>query len=160
MYFTWKITGVKNEIFHEKPINREEFAVHQRKWFVFLQFCDHCVSCVWVVVNRIINWLNLTPSMIICCVATRMPRVALYTHICDRNSNIMSRAIQHPKFDMLLDYASHAIYITIQTTTVSSAWTANSSDLMLNCKIFQFLWFFKFNWYWFKYKCVVSNLKK
>ena len=43
-HFTWKIVCVKNEIFHEKEMNCEEFAVQLFKWYVFLQLCDHFVS--------------------------------------------------------------------------------------------------------------------
>ena len=42
----WKINLVKNDIFHTKQMNREEFSVQPYKWYVFLQLCDQFVSCV------------------------------------------------------------------------------------------------------------------
>ena len=34
--------------------------------------------------------------------------------------------------------------------------TANGSLFVVNSQIFHIQWYFKLNWYWFKYKCVVN----
>ena len=60
--FTWKINLVKNDIFHTKQMNREEFSVQPYKWYVFLQLCDHFVSCV--VANDIFYCISITLTIV------------------------------------------------------------------------------------------------
>ena len=48
-------------------------------------------------------------------------------------------------------------YFLIWKMTVHT-WTAKGSIFVVKTKLFHIRWFFKLNWYWFKYKCVAWKL--